>query len=70
MEARFLNAIEESRTSDTPLPLEVIENVQEAIWFSISSSVRAVLRRLVEMALMDETPERRGHRNGTYTRAT
>lgn len=41
---RYLNAIEESRKSGKPLPLEVIENVQEAIWFSISSSVKAVLR--------------------------
>ncbi|MGH2748066.1 MAG: IS256 family transposase [Actinomycetota bacterium] len=80
MEARYLNTIEESRISRTPLPLEIIENVQEAIWLGISSSVRAVLKRLVEMALEDErterlqatrherTPERRGHRNGTYTR--
>lgn len=80
MEARYLNIIEESRISGKPLPLEIIENVQEAIWFGISSSVRAVLKRVVEMALDDErtdrlkaarherTPERRGHRNGTYTR--
>jgi putative transposase len=80
VEARYLNTIEESRISGRPLPLEIIENVQEAIWFSISSSVRAVLRRLVEVALEDErtdrlqaarherTSNRRGHRNGTYTR--
>ena len=80
MEARYLNTIEESRISGKPLPLEIIENVQEAIWLGISSSVRAVLKRVVEMALDDErtarlkaarherTPERRGHRNGTYTR--
>jgi putative transposase len=80
VEARYLNAIDQSRISGKPLPLEVIENIQEAIWFSISSSVRAVLRRLVEVALEDErterlqaarherTPARRGHRNGTYTR--
>jgi hypothetical protein len=79
-EERYLNAIEESRTSDKPLPLEVIENVQEAIWFSISSSVRAVLRRLVSLALEDEatarvgamhyerSADRRAYRNGSYTR--
>lgn len=80
MEARYLNAIEQSRISGKPLPLEVIENVQEAIWFSISSSVKAVLRRLVNLALEDEatarigaarherTPNRMAYRNGTYTR--
>jgi putative transposase len=80
VEARYLNAIEQSRISGKPLPLEVIENVQEAIWFSISSSVKAVLRRLVNLALEDEatarigaarherTPNRMAYRNGTYTR--
>jgi transposase-like protein len=75
-----LSQIEQSRTSARPLPLDVIENVQEAIWSGISGSVRAVLRRLVDMALGDEatervgaarherTLERRAHRNGTYTR--
>jgi hypothetical protein len=38
------------------MPLEVIENIQEAIWFSVSS-MRAVLRRLVEVALEDERTE-------------
>lgn len=80
MEERYLSQIEQSRTSARPLPLDVIENVQEAIWSGISGSVRAVLRRLVDMALGDEatervgaarherTLERRAHRNGTYTR--
>lgn len=80
MEARYLNTIEESRNFGKPLPLEVIENVQEAIWFSVSSSVKAVLRRLVNLALDDEatarigaarherTPDRKAYRNGTYTR--
>jgi len=80
VEERYLSQIEQSRTSARPLPLDVIENVQEAIWSGISGSVRAVLRRLVDMALGDEatervgaarherTLERRAHRNGTYTR--
>ena len=58
----------------------MIENVQEAIWAGISGSVKAVLHRLVDMALQDEAtdrvgaarhernPGRRAHRNGTYTR--
>ena len=80
MNERYLSQIEQSRTSARPLPLEVIENVQEAIWAGISGSVKAVLHRLVDMALTDEatdrvgagrherTPGRRAHRNGTYTR--
>ena len=75
-----MSQIEQSRTSAKPLPLEVIENVQQAIWAGISGSVRAVLHRLVEMALADEAtervgaarherdPGRRAHPNGTYTR--
>jgi transposase-like protein len=75
-----LSQIEQSRTSAKPLPLEVIENVQEAIWAGITGSVKAVLHRLVDMALADEATERvgagrhersagrRAHRNGTYTR--
>jgi len=54
VEERYLSQIEQSRTSARPLPLDVIENVQEAIWSGISGSVRAVLRRLVDMALGDE----------------
>lgn len=80
MDERYLSQIEQSRTSPKPLPLEVIENVQEAIWSGISASVRAVLHRLVDLALEDEATERvgagrhertaarRAHRNGTYTR--
>ncbi len=80
MDERYLSQIERSRTSAKPLPLEVIENVQEPIWSGISGSVKAVLHRIVDMALADEatervgagrherTPERRAHRNGTYTR--
>ncbi len=80
MEERYLSQIEQSRTSPKPLPLEVIENLQEAIWAGISASVRAVLHQLVDLALADEateavdagrherTPERRAHRNGSYTR--
>lgn len=80
MDERYLSKIEQSRTSPKPLPLEVIENVQEAIWSGISASVKAVLHRLVDMALADEatgrvgagrherTAGRRAHRNGSYTR--
>jgi len=80
VDERYLSQIEQSRTSAKPLPLEVLENVQEAIWAGISGSVKTVLHRLVDMALADEatervgagrherTPERRAHRNGTYTR--
>jgi len=80
VDERYLSQIEQSRTSAKPLPLEVLENVQEAIWAGISGSVRAVLHRLVDLALQDEaagrvgaerherTPERRAHRNGIYTR--
>jgi transposase-like protein len=80
VDERYLSQIEQSRTSAKSLPLEVIENVQEAIWSGISGSVKAVLRRLVDLALADEatervgagrherTAERRAHRNGTYTR--
>jgi len=32
MEERYLSKIEESGTSARPLPIKVIENVQEAIW--------------------------------------
>jgi len=53
VDERYLSQIEQSRTSAKPLPLEVIENVQEAIWAGISGSVKAVLRRLVDMALAD-----------------
>jgi transposase-like protein len=75
-----LRQVEQSRISGKPLALEVIENVQEAIWSGISSSLRAVLRRLVNLALDDEatervgvgrherSPDRKAHRNGTYTR--
>src|SRR6266498_966171 len=80
VDERYLSQNEQSRTSARPLPLEVIENIQEAIWSGISGSVKAVLHRLVDMALADEatdrvgaawherTAERRAHRNGTYTR--
>jgi len=80
VDERYLSQIEQSRTSTRPLPLEVIENLQEAIWAGISGSVRAVLHRLVDMALGDEATDRvgaarhersagrRAHRNGTYTR--
>jgi transposase-like protein len=80
VDERYLSQIEQSRTSAKPLPIEVIENVQEAIWSGISGSVKSVLHRLVDMALADEatervgagrherTAERRAHRNGTYTR--
>jgi transposase-like protein len=80
VDERYLSKIEQSRTSAKPLAIEVIENVQEAIWSGISASVRAVLHRLVDLALEDEatervgaarherTAERRAHRNGTYTR--
>jgi transposase-like protein len=63
-----------------PLLVEVIENVQEAIWAGITGSVKAVLHRLVDLALQDEatervgaarhqrSPGRRAHRNGTYPR--
>ena len=80
MDERYLSQNEQSRTSARPLPLEVIENIQEAIWSGISGSVKAVLHRLVDMALADEatdrvgaawherTAERRAHRNGSYTR--
>jgi transposase-like protein len=80
VDERYLSQIERSRTSTKPLPLEVIENVQEAIWAGITGSVKAVLHRLVDMALQDEAtervgaarhernPDRRAHRNGTYTR--
>jgi hypothetical protein len=46
VDERYLSQIEQSRTSARPLPLEVIENVQEAIWAGISGSVKAVLHRL------------------------
>src|SRR6266542_6661302 len=81
VDERYLSQNEQSRTSARPLPLEVIENIQEAIWSGISGSVKAVLHRLVDMALADEatdrvgaawherTAERRAHRNGT-TRGT
>src|SRR6266542_3585713 len=77
VDERYLSQNEQSRTSARPLPLEVIENIQEAIWSGISGSVKAVLHRLVDMALADEatdrvgaawherTAERRAHRNGT-----
>jgi len=80
VDERYLSQIEQSRTSAKPLPLEVIENVQEAIWAGITGSVKAVLHRLVDMALEDEATARvgaarhersagrRAHRNGTYTR--
>ncbi len=80
MDERYLSQIEQSRTSTKSLPLEVIENVQEAIWAGITGSVKAVLHRLVDLALQDEATERvgagrhersagrRAHRNGTYTR--
>jgi transposase-like protein len=80
VDERYLSQIEQSRTSARPLPLEVLENVQEAIWAGITGSVKAVLHRLVDLALEDEATERvgaarhersasrRAHRNGTYTR--
>jgi putative transposase len=80
VEERYLTAIEESSTARQSLPLEVIENFQEAIWFWISSSIRALLRRLITLALEDEatervgaarherSPERKAYRNGTYSR--
>ncbi len=80
MDQRYLRQVEESRISNKPLALEVIENVQEAIWSGISSSLRAVLRRLVNLALEDEatervgapryerSPDRKAYRNGTYAR--
>src|SRR6266508_5128558 len=60
VDERYLSQIEQSRTSAKPLPLEVIENVQEAIWAGISGSVKAVLHRLVDMALQDEATDRIG----------
>ena len=80
MDERHLSQIEQSRTSRKPLPLEVIENVQEAIRAGITRSVKAVLHRLVDLALEDEATERvgagrherssdrRAYRNGTYSR--
>src|SRR6266542_852205 len=80
VDERYLSQNEQSRTSARPLPLEVIENIQEAIWSGITGSAKAVLHRLVDMALADEatdrvgaawherTAERRAHRNGSYTR--
>ena len=80
VETRYLNVIEHSRTSGKPLPPEVIENVQEALWLGIFSSVQSALKRVVEMAPEDEhteglqathherTAKRLGHRNGTYMR--
>jgi putative transposase len=80
VDERYLSQLEQSTTSAKPLPLEVIENVQEAIWAAVPGSVRAVLHRLVDLALQDEATERvgagryersagrRAHRNGTYTK--
>lgn len=80
MDERYLSQIEQSRTSAKSLPLEMIENVQVAIWAGITGSVKAVRHRLVDLALEDEAtervgagrhernPERRAHRNGTYGR--
>jgi hypothetical protein len=52
VDERYLRQVEAGK----PLALEVIEDVQEAIWSSVSSSLRGALRPLVNLALDDERP--------------
>jgi hypothetical protein len=61
VEERYLSQIEQSRMAK-PLPIEVLENVQEAIWAGVSGSVKTVLHRLVDLALADEATEAGGRR--------
>jgi transposase-like protein len=59
---------------------EVIENLQEIIWGNIASAVKQLIKGLIENLLQDEltekvgaarygrNPERKGYRNGSYSR--